>query len=72
MNIFKKYLFRQLLSFINEQYQAAETTPTTLDDALWRQAYVTIRALALHLDCIDDGGADDPGPQPEGGGDGGP
>lgn len=70
--MFKKYLFRQLLSFIHEQYQAAETTPSEDDDAIWRTAYLAVRALALHLGCIDEKGPDDPGPQPEGGGDGGP
>lgn len=70
--MFKKYIARQFLSLIAEQFRNAETTPSPDDDEIWRHAYLAVRALALYIGWIDDGGTDDPGPNPQGGDGGGP
>ena len=65
MNSLVKYAVRQLLAWIKEQ---ADATPNTADDAI----YVALRDWALAKGLVDAGGPDDPGPRPQGGGDGGP
>lgn len=62
MDMLFKYAFRQVLGWIAEQYGAAQTTPTKLDDIIWTQGYNGVRAIAIHVGFVDDGGPDDPGP----------
>lgn len=60
-----KYAFRQVLGWIKEQYDAAQQTPTKVDDIGWSAAYNVNRRLAITIGFIDDGGPDDPGPLKE-------